>query len=352
MNATEPAATSRWGNPARIVDAHNDLLAELTWRGAEPAPFRDRWLEQLTAGGVALQVCPLYVWWHDIGDSGLRCGLEQVAAFLRATDENPEVARIGSREQLDAAIARDQLGLMLSIEGAEVIGSDPGMLAIYHQLGVRMIGLTHFQRNAYADGNGEPSHGGLSGLGRELVRRIDALGMMLDLAHASDGTFQDVLDTSERAALVVSHTACRALADDQRNVTDAQLRALAERDGVVGIFVCPYFIGGERNSVERVVDHVVHALEVAGPEHVGLGGDFTRQLYDVPGLIRAAPWMDFDIEKAREIVDGMAGPAGYPLLVDALQRRGVTGDVLAGVLHGNFLRAFRAALPHTSEESS
>jgi membrane dipeptidase len=346
---TDLAATrgSRWDDPTgTVIDAHNDLLLELVHRRGEPHPFRDRWLDQLARGGVALQVCPLYAWWEEIGERALRSALEQVSAMRRAVAENPEVAEVRSREDLERAIEGDRLALVLSIEGAEVIGNDPQMLDLFHELGVRMIGLTHFQRNAYADGNGEPAQGGLSALGRELLARIEALDMVLDLAHASDRTFADALESAPTAPTAISHTGCRALCDTPRNASDEQLRAVAERGGVVGIYAVPYFLGGEDpRSLDRVADHVLHALEVAGPEHVGLGGDFTHQLFETPGLVRTAPWMGIDQERARETVVGLAGPDGYPSLVEALRRRGIDGPVLAGVLHENFLRLLRSALP-------
>jgi membrane dipeptidase len=338
--------TGRWGDPTgTIIDAHNDLTLELVHRRGEREPFRQHWLEQLERGGVALQVCPLYVWWDHIGDRALRSGLEEIVALKRAVAENPEIVEIRSLGDLERAIAEDQLGLMISMEGAEILGSDPSMLDIFHALGLRMVSLTHFQRNAYADGNGEPSFGGLSALGRELVDRIERLGIMLDLAHASDQTFAEVVQNTESTTLLVSHSGCRALFDRPRNTSDDQMRELAARGGVIGIFAVPYFLGEPRTSIDRVVDHILHALEVAGPEHVGLGGDFTAQLTACPGLVRHAPWLGIDPAMAAETVDGLGGPSGYPRLVEAMQRRGITGDTLAAVLHGNFLQLFRAALP-------
>ena len=110
------------------------------------------------------------------------------------------------------------------------------MIEAFWALGVRMVGLTWARRNAFADGSGEPSPGGLSRLGQELVDRLLALGCAIDLAHASERTFADVLDrTDDGAALIVSHTCCRALRETPRNTSDDQLRAIAERNGVAGI---------------------------------------------------------------------------------------------------------------------
>lgn len=332
-------------SPHVIVDAHNDLVHELVYRQADERPFEQHWLPALRAGGVTVQVCPLYVWWDQIGDRALRSGLEQIAALLRAERENPEVVLIRQTADLDTARQPGRIGLMISIEGAEVIGNDPAMVDIYHALGVRMIGLTHFQRNAFADGNGERSDGGLSALGRQLVARIEDRGIMLDLAHASDRTFEAVMEQTTTASVLVSHSGCRALCNSPRNVTDEQLRALAERDGVLGVFAVPPFLGGASAGVDRVVDHIVHAMTIAGPDHVGLGADFTAQLHACPGLVRLPPWIEITAGDATEKIDGLAGPDGYPRLVERLEQRGVTGDELAGVLHANLLRLFSTALP-------
>jgi membrane dipeptidase len=133
--------------------------------------------------------------------------------------------------------------------------------------------------------------------------------------------------------------------DTPRNLSDAQLRALAERDGVLGVMVLPPAIDPEHPSIERVVDHIDHAVEVMGIDHVGLGADFFRQVA-LSGAVRKPPdslrppgmGMDYSI-------DDLAGPADYPRLVEALARRGYDEQAVAAVLRENFLRVFRRALP-------
>jgi membrane dipeptidase len=196
----------------------------VVYRRAEEQPVRRHWLPALRSGSVAVQVCPLHVWWDNIGDRGLRSGLEQIRELLRTECENSEVVLVRNAADLDTAKQPDRIGLMISIEGAEVPGNDPAMVDVFHKLGVRMIGLTHLQRNAFADGNGERSDGDLSALGRELVARVEDHGIMLDLAHASDRTFTDVLDQATMATVLVSHAGCRTLCNNPRNVTDDQLR--------------------------------------------------------------------------------------------------------------------------------
>jgi membrane dipeptidase len=321
-----------------IVDAHNDLLIELVHRRAEERPFQRHWLPLLERGGVGVQVCPIYA----VGEEQpLREGVRAATAFHRALAEHPDrLVQVTTAADLDDG----RLGLMLSLEGVEVLGSDPDLIDHFWQLGVRMVGLTWNARNAFADGLGVEDDCGLTALGEELVDRLVALGAMLDLTHASPRTFDDVLDrTPASATILVSHAGCRGAHDHPRNLSDDQLRALAERGGVLGIMCLPLTVGSER--LEQVVDHVDYAVELVGIEHVGLGADFIRQVNRatggepiVGGLL--PPGMASD-----SAIEGLEGPEGYPNLVDALRRRGYGGGALDAILSGNFLRLFRRGLP-------
>jgi membrane dipeptidase len=327
-----------------IADAHNDLLMELVHRRAEERPFERLWLPNLVAGGIGFQVCALFADVEDGAERALADTLAQTTAFRRAVSECPDVvAPVRARADLDALDGR--IGLMLSLEGCEALGSNPELIEVFWALGVRMVSLTWNRRNAFADGAGEPGHGGLSRLGRDLVARLVDLGAIVDLAHASDRTFDDVLDAAPDAPLVVSHSGCRAIVDTPRNVSDDQLRALAERDGVFCVMALPVVVDPEHPTIDRVVDHVDHAVEVMGVEHVGLGGDFIRQvalaldLADQPAALLPAGMTIADP------VEGLAGPEDYPALVAKLRRRGYNGDALEAILSGNLLRLLRRALP-------
>jgi membrane dipeptidase len=327
-----------------IVDAHNDLLMELAHREArgEADVFARYWLEPLRRGGVVLQVCPLFTDLGRLPEGALREVMGQVMAFNRALRENPDaVRRVRTRADLEAPDG-GRIGLMLSLEGAEPLGYDPRMAELMWDLGVRMLGLTWNRRNPFADGAGESGAGGLSRLGRELVAVCAELGMIVDLAHASERTFWDVLEAEPDVPVVCSHAACRALLDHPRNLSDEQLRALAARGGVLGLMLHPLAIDPADHSLDRALDHLEHAVEVMGAEHVGLGADFTRQVGRALGheplgdaLLPAGMGMD-------DTLDGLAGPEDYPNLVAALRRRGREDD---GVLSGNFLRFLAAALP-------
>lgn len=334
-----------------IADAHVDLLLELAWRRQrdEENPFGAHWLPPLRAGRVRLQVCPIYVEGNLVPDGALRAALSLAGAFHAAVRENDDVFQVASSADLDSVAAGERLGLMLSIEGSEALGSSPELIDAFWALGVRMVGLTWSRRNAFADGSGEPSPGGLSRLGEELVDRLVQIGCAIDLAHASERTFADVLDrTGEDAALIVSHTCCRAIRDIPRNTSDDQLRAIAERDGLIGIMALASAVDPEQHDLERYLDHVEHAIAAAGAEHVCLGADFMAQLVRsgaVALTARETKQFGSRLLDPGTPVTGIAGPEDYPAVANGLRRRGHDEDTVAAVLHGNLVRFLRRSLP-------
>lgn len=334
-----------------IADAHNDLLMELAFRAGEENPFAAHWLDQLRAGGVVLQVCPVSAHFEQLPEAALRGALEQVIACRRAVRENPGAVAL-ARNRRELATARDggRIALVLSMEGAEPLGYSADVAEVFWELGVRMYGLTWNRRNPFADGLGEERDGGLSRLGRALVDRLCELGAAIDLAHASERTFAEVIDRAGgRAPLLVSHAGCRSVHNTARNVSDDQLRALADADGLLGIIALPPAIDPQRPTVDRVVDHVDHAVATIGIDRVALGADFIRQVV-LAGAARKPPdslrppgmGLDFSIE-------GLEGPAGFPLLTDALERRGYGGDDLDAILSRNLTAFLERALPQGSE---
>jgi len=330
-----------------IVDAHNDLLLELEHRRFEETPFARHWLSNLERGGVALQVCPIFgAALEALPELILRRNLLQVAVFQRAIRENSErVVSVRSRRDLEEVERNERIGLMLSMEGAEALGYETTLLDLFHELGVRMVSLTWNRRNPFGDGAAEPEGGGpLSNLGRELVDRLAGLGIVLDLAHASERTYWDALERTS-GPVCISHAACRAVHPTPRNLTDDQLRALAESGGVLGMMLLPLVIDPDSSSLERAVDHIDHAVSIMGIENVGLGADFIAQVWRAlptqaapDSLLPEGMAMDASLE-------GLEGPEDYPLLVQLLRKRGYEGERLVAILGGNWLRLLRESLP-------
>ena len=265
----------------------------------------------------------------------------------RAVAENADrVVLVRTRADLDAVERGERVGLLLSMEGVEPLGADAELVDVYGALGIRMVALTWNRRNAFADGLAEEQAGGLSQRGRALVARLVELGVVIDLAHAAEPTFWDVLERTDGAPVVISHAACRTVTPTPRNASGEQLRAIAERDGVLGVMALPLVVDPERPTLERFVDHVEHAGDVMGIEHVALGGDFIHRLVEA-GVVEATP-SDALLAAGMTLgtpVERLAGPEDYPNLVEALRARGFEGDRLEAILWGNLVRVVRSALP-------
>lgn len=331
-----------------IADAHIDLLMEVAYRErrlGETDVFAQTWLPLLEQGGVGMQVCPIYVDIVVQPEGALREALSLAASFHRALHEcGDRVVQVSTAADLDAVERGERIGLMLSLEGVECFGVETWPADVFHALGVRMAGLTWNRRNAFADGAVEEG-GGLSRLGRELVDRLVSLGVILDLAHASRGTFTEILQRVGDAPVLCSHGGCRGVYDTLRNLDDDQLRALAAAGGLFGLMLHPVAIGPERRTLDGVVDHLEHAVSVMGLERVCLGGDFTRRLWEAmppppetkDGLLPPGVTPGLGIE-------GLTGPEHYPALVERLAARGWGDEEVAAVTAGNLLRFLRSSL--------
>src|SRR5512133_2978834 len=250
-----------------IVDAHTDVLLELVVRdGIEPSlelvlrrgkagVFKRYWLPRLAAGGVGVQICPLYGEGARRRDARERT-LAEEAEFRRVVEVNAErVCQVRTSAELDDP----RLRLMLSMEGVEPLEGDPDAFDDWYRRGVRSASLTWNHANEFAGGIETPTHG-LTRRGRALVRRFGELGVVLDLAHASEQTWRDVLE--EELPFSVTHGACRAVHDHPRNLADWQLHALAERGGVLGMMAIAFVVDPEAPTLARWLDHFDHAVAV------------------------------------------------------------------------------------------
>ena len=329
-----------------IADAHVDILLELAHREhrlGETDVFARTWLPLLEAGQVGLQVCPVFVDLELQPEGSLREALRQVTALQHAVRESPDrLVQVRSQADLDAVERGERIGLMLALEGVEPFGYEVATADLFWELGLRMAGLTWNRRNPFADGAAE--EGGLSRLGRTLLARFAELGVVLDLAHASERLYAECLETYE-GRLLVTHAGCRAVNETPRNLSDEQLRELAARDGIFGLMIHPLAIDPVSPTIERVVDHLEHAASVIGPERVCLGGDWIKRLHELmPAPAPPDGLMPPGLSEGTTI-EGLAGPEEYPALIEALRARGWDGDRLEGLLSRNLLRFLRDSLP-------
>ncbi len=303
--------------------------------------------------------------------------LQLIDGVYEQVRRHPEAMRLGlSPADIVSAYRDGVFCALMGIEGGHSLENDLGLLRIYHRLGVRYMTLTWSNTNEWADSSGDlddPSvrhHGGLTAFGRDVVREMNRLGMMVDVSHVSDATFWDVLQTT-RAPIIASHSSARALTDSPRNMTDEQLRAMATNNGVVMVNFYPPFIDeawrmgwGPKDAardamreaagaeyvvqgepvpyavslaadrayyaqylaqtlpmapLSSLIDHFDHVAKVAGIDHVGIGTDF---------------------DGIQFLPEGLRSAADLPKITEALYERGYSAEQLKKLLGGNLLRVF------------
>jgi membrane dipeptidase len=284
----------------------------------------------------------LAFWWFGWPSEARRTVLSRALAQIDYIDQvaaaNADVTIIQTKGDLDGVKSRHSVGLLLWMEGADPIADDPTRVRLFYQRGVRAIMLTHLYNNALG-GSGSPSipltdlylgsEHGLSDQGRAVLAEMAKYGMVADLSHASRKTFDDVL-AAWSGPVIVSHTAMDAIYPSKRNLTDAQVRAIAQRNGIIGIMAQTQFLGDKRLS--NLAEHIVHAAEVAGAEHVALGLDIEDAVDTMPK----------DFRDTRDL----------PQLALVLRERGLTEEQVRGILGQNAFRFFSTALNSGSPEAS
>jgi membrane dipeptidase len=360
-----------------VIDGHNDLpIAFYELCGydldahdlAGPVPQLNTDLPRLRAGQVGAQFWSL---WVPQDEHAVRRTFEQLDFVRRLVERFPDDLQLAdTADDVDAAVKAGRIASLMGMEGGHSIGESLGVLRVMRALGVRYMTLTHNNNVSWADSaTDEPVLGGLNEFGEDVVREMNRIGMLVDLSHVSADTMRHALRVTS-APVIFSHSSSRAVCDVPRNAPDDVLETLAGNDGVCMVTFVPYFtsqayvdwVAGARaaaeeqdlstddqpgnpipsplrpenqaklagiygkpkpeTTLEDVIKHVEHVREVAGVDHIGLGGD-----YD------GCP--EFPVE--------LPDVASYPVLFAALADRGWSDDDLGKLAGGNILRVLRAA---------
>lgn len=347
------------------IDSHIDTVQRVLVMGED---LGKRWdvghvdIPRLHEGGMH---APFFALWAPVyfpGAEAVRRTLDlrdAMQSVLDAHDDQIELATTAT--DIQRIVKAQKIAAFLTIEGGHQIDDDLRVLRMYYQLGMRSMTLTHSRNNNWADSSTDtPAHNGLTDFGKDVVREMNRLGMVVDVSHVSDKTFYDTLAVTTKP-VIVSHSSMRAISDIPRNVTDEMLRALATNGGVIGINFGEGFVNAkdqdalraaihiETNApslsgealddyaaqdvrklfgkrvkvaatVDDVADHIDHAVRIAGIDHVGIGSDF----------------------------DGISGPPNglddvskMPALIAVLLERGYTEGELKKILGENHLRVIR-----------
>jgi len=283
------------------------------------------------------------------GSDSLRRTLELIA-HLR-DDMNQcvdEVALAVSSEEIDEAMRAGKIAVLLGLEGGDMLQGSFGILQALYRLGVRCVQPAWLARNTLADGTWERGNAGLSCRGLELVEQMNRLGVLVDVSHAQEAAFWDMVRASRRP-VIASHSNARALCGHPRNLKDDQIKALAQMGGVVGLtmnFSTEKETPGRwelAGSLDDLLDHVDHISRVAGPEHVGLGLDL-NEVGRFPAEIYTHIWQGSSYDFDFAYPDELDSVASLPNFTRGLVARGYCDSDIRAILGGNFLRVLRDVL--------
>lgn len=305
-----------------IVDGHCDSLIHFVngERSLLNPLEGGHWdTQRAKLAGISLQFLAAYIETVYKPAMATRRGLQLIEGAHRFITDHPEqIFLVLGKQDLQQIPDPSRIGILLSVEGGEILGQNLFMLDIIYKLGVRALGLTWNQRNALADGVGEiDTQSRLTNLGQEVVLHMNKLGMLIDVSHLNEAGFWHVLELS-KDPIAATHSCAKALCSHPRNLTDQQLRALAEHKGVVGVNFYPNFLR-ETGPTKRVdvIRHICHIAEVAGVDTVGLGSDF---------------------DGISETPVGLEHVGDYSKLIDDLIRVGFSTQEIEQILSRNFMR--------------
>lgn len=330
----------------RVIDGHNDLAwASRTLLGygvdalAGSVPGTQTDLPRLADGGVAGQFWSVWVDPVLEGAEQVVATLEQIDFVHRLVEAHPDrLAFARTAAEARAAMAEGRIASFIGVEGGDQLGGSLAVLRQYARLGARYLTLTWSRTIDWADSaTDEARHDGLTAFGREVVRELNRIGVLVDLSHVAPSTMRDALAETTRP-VIVSHSGALALCDHPRNVPDDVLAAIGAQGGVVMVPFVPTFLSQARRDwseagavgdpptvgVSDAADHLDHIRRVAGPQAVGIGADYDGS--DV-------------------MPDGLGDVSTYPALFAELRRRGWTEDDLAAAAHENVLRVLEASDP-------
>jgi len=248
------------------------------------------------------------------------------------------------------ALAAGKIAVLLTIEGGRPLEGKPnyetlvGLRSLYRQ-GMRGVQLVDNGRNRIGDGKGEiRTRGGLTNFGISVVKEMNRLGMVIDVAHLTEPGFWDVIETSEHP-IIDSHSNTRAVCDHPRNLTDEQIKAIAKKGGVIGLSCHMAMISKETDkpTIDDLMKHVDHIAKLVGVDHIGFGPDHTD--FEIPiNIWTPAPgWLEGVFYGVRDtyFIEGLNSITGWPLFTEALVKRGYSDEDIKKVLGGNWLRVYR-----------
>jgi len=338
--AQSGAAASKLASRPRIVF---DALAGAADPDQDKLP--------LSAGRVRdIRACGVTAINWTVSAADLDRTVSQIAYAQALVDSDPDLWTLARRHSdIGTAAAQGQIAILLGFQHPQPLGEHGERLETFRRLGVRIMQLTYNNRSYFGDGCLEPANGGLSRAGHALVEKMNSLGVAVDLGHAGYRTTAEAIAAS-RTPVLITHTGCAALHAHPRNQPDENLKALADRGGVAGIYFMPYLVASPTiPTAGHVIDHLAHALNVAGIEHVGIGSDGDIASVTITDEMRK--YMEADMAERKRtgiaapeedrlpLVPELNTPRHMEMIAAGLAKRGYSPAVVDKVLGENFHRA-------------
>ncbi|MFD2445525.1 dipeptidase [Bacillus sp. CGMCC 1.16607] len=325
-----------------ILDAHFDLLmdVQIQREKGRTKVIETDYLPRFKAGGIHVIVAAVFVDGHFVNHTALQTALGQISGLFEEVSESSDKLMIClNANDMRKAYESGKIGFLLSLEGAEPLGTDLSLLRIFYELGVRNLGLVWSRRNQVGEGSHfqpirEGRKGGITSFGIKVIEEAEKLGITVDVSHLNDEGFLDVLEFSKRP-IIASHSNARSLCPTMRNLTDIQMKAIASKNGVIGINAVSMLVADSDKEckIEKLANHVDYMKDMVGIEHIGIGLDLCDDFmkYVSPEDLLKMPRNPFDI---------IQGHQNFPKFIEELLKRGYKENELSLLLGLNFLRVF------------
>lgn len=318
----------------KIFDGHADIwydVAQKRKMGEENIVKRyhlDRFKSGKVIGGIFIAYLE-----HKEGQDDEKEMFHLINSTIHEIKNNPELFNIiKEKGDFNKGIVEEKLNVLMGIEGLRAIGSNLDWLDTFYELGFRHLSLTWNEANELATGVGGDENRGLTDIGIEAVKKIEKLGMIIDLSHANDKTFWDIYNNT-KGVLIASHSNVRKLCNHKRNLTDDQIKAIALRDGVIGVNAYKKFVAIDpaRQNLERYVDHIEYIINLVGIKHVALGFDFCEYLYT-------------DVKEQDINPVGLENASKAKAVLEELEKRGYSESDIRKIAYENFMRVIEKIL--------
>ncbi len=329
---------------ARDVDYMTiyELLVKFDFE--HPMELGPAWQEGLRASGMTALSLTMGPFGKEM--FSYQAAVKDLAFWNYKLDIIPQLVKVLKAADIERAKKEGKLGMILNFQNTTHIGSDLDNLDFFYQLGIRQIQLTYNDLNLVGSGCTERVDCGLSRFGLKVIERMNRLGILVDVSHSGYRTSLDAIEASA-VPVAFTHTVCRAVYDHDRGKTDDQIAAIAAKNGYIGIALVPNFITADREAtVEHFLDHVDHAVQVAGADKVGIGTDYAEPYAPLGEKMNREVIASLGFE-AKHAIDfnrkttGYSNWRDYINLTRGLVARGYKDEEVKGILGGNFLRIFR-----------